>query len=99
MATVPDMTGWTEVTAADGKVLGWMAAPDPDEPDVDYFEADQRRRAACRAAAVGQLVDALACESLDVITVCEASGLPESGVDAATYLALVLRQAELSAED
>ena len=48
-----------------------------------------------RADAVGALVDALACESLDIVATCDASGLPESGVDAATYVALTLRLAEL----
>lgn len=78
---------------------GWMAAPDPNEPDVDYFEADRLPRAGRRAAAVGALVDALAVESLDIVQSCDASGLPPAEVDSATYLALVLRQAEMSAEE
>src|SRR5258708_24705579 len=51
--------------------------------------------ASTRADAVGQLVDALAVESLDIVATCDASGLPESGVDSATYIALCLRMAEL----
>jgi hypothetical protein len=47
-----------------------------------------------RAGAVGRLVDALAVESLDVMDLCDASGLDEPGVDAATYLALTLAQVE-----
>jgi hypothetical protein len=51
-----------------------------------------------RADAVGRLADALACESLDIMEVCEAPGLPVAMVDSATYAALVLRLAELSGE-
>lgn len=64
---------------------------------VDFGPVLRRHRAAhaeARAAAVGQLADALAVESLDVMELCDTSGLPESGVDAATYVALTLAQIE-----
>jgi hypothetical protein len=53
-----------------------------------------RAQVSAAADRVGALVDALACESLDIEASCDASGLDESGVDSATYLALVLRQIE-----
>jgi len=75
---------------ADGKVRA-----------VDLSPMLRRHRAAvvkARADAVGQLADALACESLDIMDACEAAGLPEPMVDSATYAALVLRLAELSGD-
>src|SRR6266568_8669366 len=55
MVTMADMTGWAPVTDAAGKVLGWMAPAGPDEPDVDWFEADRVPRAGRRAAALYEL--------------------------------------------
>jgi hypothetical protein len=89
-----DASGWTPVTDAAGELAGWMCAPDPGERDADWFEADRLPRAGRRAAAIGGLADALAVESLDIIGSCDASGLPDSEVDAATYVALTLRQIE-----
>jgi hypothetical protein len=54
-----------------------------------------RAQVSAAADRVGALVDALAVESLDIEASCDASGLDESGVDSATYLALCLRMAEL----
>jgi hypothetical protein len=54
-----------------------------------------RAQISSAADAVGRLVSALAVESLDIAATCDASGLPDSAVDAATYVALCLRMAEL----
>ena len=59
----------------------------------------RRAEAGARAAAVGRVVEALAVESLDIGDVLDASGLGEDDIDAATYLALSLKLAELSGPD
>jgi hypothetical protein len=58
-------------------------------------EADIR----ARAAAIGQVVEALAIESIDIGDVLDASGLDERGREDAAYLALSLKLAELSGPD
>ena len=68
--------------------------------EVDLGPVMRRHRAAvvkARAAAMSEVVELLGVESLDIKEVCDASGLPEPGVDAATYVALVLRLAEMGA--
>jgi hypothetical protein len=64
---------------------------------VDLGAVMRRHRAAhaaARAARLTPLVDALAVRSLDVMGVCDASGLDDAQLDAGTYAALVLEQIE-----
>lgn len=94
------MADWTPVTDAAGKVLGWTAAPDPDEPDVDYFEADRPRRTACRAAVVEERADVILPASAlvgdqaftadEVEEMWDASGLSDDQKDAASNVAVEL---------
>lgn len=93
-----DATGWTPVTAADGTVAGWMAAPDPDERDADYFEADRLPLVGRRAGLVDQAAALLPDPSFDADQAV-ASGMTWAELDSASYVALALRQAELSADD
>jgi hypothetical protein len=93
-----DLTGWTAVHAADGRVAGWVAPADPDEPDVDYFEADRLPKVARRAAVLDQVTALFADPAFDPLETGEAaraSGLSEAEADSCAYLALVLRQVEL----
>jgi hypothetical protein len=70
------------------------------EVDMGPMLARHRREIiGYRAAAVGQVVEALAVESIDIAELLDASGLPEPGRDAACYLALSLRLAELGGPD
>jgi hypothetical protein len=92
------MTDWTPVTNAAGKVLGWMAAADPDEPDVDYFEADRVPKAGRRARAIDEAVALFSDPAFDPGATFDAaltSGLSYDQVDAAEYVALELRRVEL----
>jgi hypothetical protein len=84
------MSEWQEVPD------GWMAAPDPDEPDVDYFEADRLPRVKRRADAIDQAVDAMLTESLDQDAVWDAceERMPLGMVDSAGSVALVLWKVE-----
>jgi hypothetical protein len=69
---------------------------------VDLAPMLRRHRAAivqARAAAMSEVVEALAVESIDIADLLDASGLPEPERDAACYLALSLRLAELSGPD
>ena len=94
---MPDMTGWTPVTNAAGETVGWTAAPDPDEPDVDYFEADRVPKAGRRAAAIGQVADLLLDEAFDpggTWDAAEAAGIPEGMIDSAGNVALELAWVE-----
>lgn len=88
--------GWQEVPG------GWMAAPDPDEPDVDYFEADRLPKVRRRADAIDQAADALMTESLDLDASWDAgldAGLSELDLDAAGNVALVLAEIEQLRKD
>ena len=88
------MTDWAPVTDAAGTVLGWMAAPEPDEPDVDGFEADRLPRVRRRAAAIDEVAAAFGEECFDPETVWDASTLPEADLDAAGYIAVTLARVE-----
>ena len=71
-----------------------MAAPDPDEPDVDYFEADRVPRAGRRAAAIDEAAAAFGEECLDPESVWDASTLADADLDAAGYIAVTLAKIE-----
>jgi len=97
MVTMPDMTGWSEVASADGAALGWMAAPDPDEPDVDYFEADRVPKAGRRAAALYEVAGLAADEAFaadEVLDMGRRAGLTGDQMDAAANVAWHLHQVE-----
>ncbi len=92
-----DMTGWAPVTDAAGKVLGWMAPAGPDEPDVDWFEADRVPRAGRRAAALYELAALAGDEAFsagEVADMGRRAGLSDDGLDAAANAALVLWEIE-----
>lgn len=87
---MPDMTEWAPVTGADGTVLGWMAAPDPDEPDVDWFEADRLPKIRRRAAVIDPVAALAADEAFsadEVIEMGRRSGLTGDDLDAAANVA------------
>jgi len=88
---MPDMT---PVTAADGAVLGWMSAPDPDEPDVGYFEADRVPKAGRRAAVIDEVAGLMPGEDFDLDVAHDVTGVPWADLDSAAYVALVLAEAE-----
>jgi hypothetical protein len=97
------------------QVIAWMMGEEiaPDDPyrhikqralDLDAAAeiiGQVTREADCeqRAAAIGGVVEALAVESIDIGELLDASGLPEPGRDAACYLALSLKLAELGELD
>jgi hypothetical protein len=92
MVTV-DKTDWQPVTDAAGKVLGWTAAPDRDEPDVDYFRADWSRKVRCRAARLEEAAGLFADDAFDFEeswAAGEAAGLSEADLDSAANVALVI---------
>ena len=78
-----DLTGWTGVTSADGTVAGWMSLPDPDEPDVDYFEADRVPKAGRRAAALYEVAALAADEAFSAGEVASPSVLAGTTVTVA----------------
>ena len=89
--------GWSPVTNAAGDVLGWTAAPDPDEPDVDYFEADRAPKAGRRAdhlAPMSDLIGNTAFTAEEVREIMDRSGLSDDDRDAAANVALVLHEVE-----
>jgi hypothetical protein len=78
-------------------VLGWTAAPDPDEPDVDWFEADRVPKVRRRAEVIGQAADLFADESIDPEQTWDSAnerGLTDCDLDAAAYVALELEKIE-----
>jgi hypothetical protein len=86
---------WQEVPG------GWMQAPDPDEPDVDYFEADRLPMVARRADVILQAVDEMMTPSFDLDTVwtmCE-ERLPPGVVDSAGSVAFELEKVENRYDD
>ena len=92
-----DMTGWTPVTDAGGKVLGWMSAPDPDEPDVDWFKADRLPRIRRRADAIDPAAALAADEAFttdEVREMWQASGLSQDELDSAANVAFELWKIE-----
>lgn len=89
---------WKPVTGADGAVLGWMSAPDPDEPDVDWFEADRLPKVARRAAAIDEAAALAADEAFtpdEVGEMWRRTGLNDDELDAAAHVALTLCEVEL----
>ncbi len=82
----------TPVTAPDGTVLGWMSAPDPDERDLDYFEADRVPKAGRRSAAIDQAAALLdsAFTADEVGEMWAASGLSGDDLDSAANVAFEL---------
>jgi hypothetical protein len=94
------MADWTEITNAAGEVVGWTSAPDSDEPDVDYFEADRLPKVRRRADAIDQAADLLldgAFDPSDTWDACEAAGMPEGAIDSAGNVALLLSRVERQA--
>ncbi len=96
-----DMTGWAPVADAAGKVLGWMAPAQHDEPGLDYFEADRPRRNAAivkaRAAALYELAALAGDEAFsagEVTDMARRAGLTGDQMDAAANAALVLWEIE-----
>jgi hypothetical protein len=85
------------VTDAAGNVLGWMSAPDPDEPDVSYFEADRLPKVRRRADIIGQAADLMANEAFSLEETWDAglaAGLSEADLDAAGSVVLMLEKIE-----
>jgi hypothetical protein len=83
--------GWQPVEG------GWMKAPDPGEPDVDYFEADRLPKVRRRAAAIGQAADLFADRAFDPAETWDsgkAAGLTDANLDAAAYVALEMEKIE-----
>jgi hypothetical protein len=92
MGTV-DMTGWSEVTDGNGKVVGWLAPGDVETP----LEVAHRREVTrVRADAIDQAADLLMCESFDLEDSWAAaeSVMPAGAVDSAGNVVLVLRWIE-----
>jgi hypothetical protein len=90
-------TDWQPVTDRAGTVLGWMAAPDPDEPDVDYFEAGRSAKVRCRAARLEEAAGLFTDDAFDPEETWDAglaAGLTELDLDAAAYVGLTLWQVE-----
>lgn len=95
------MTDWQPVTNAAGDVLGFMAAPDPDEPDVDWWEADRVAKVGRRAVVLDQAAALFADSAFDPSETWDAAlayGLTDADLDAAAYVAWVLRKLELDLE-
>jgi hypothetical protein len=90
------MSEWQEIRNAAGEVVGWTQPPDPDEPDVDYFEADRLPKVKRRAEVIDQAVDAMLTESLDQDAVWDAceERMPPGMVDAAGSVAFTLWKIE-----
>ena len=96
-----DIPKWQPVTGAGGTVLGWMSAPDPAEPDVDYFEADRLPRVRRRGAVIGQAADLFADRAFDPAETWDAglaAGLADPDLDAAAYIAVELEKIERGLE-
>jgi hypothetical protein len=93
------MTDWHPVTNAAGDVLGFMAAPDPDEdPGGDYFTDDRRRVVWLRAGVIGQAADMFHDHAFDPAETWDAGlayGLSDRQLDAAAYVAVTLEEIEL----
>jgi hypothetical protein len=85
------------VTDVAGNVLGWMSAPDPDEPDVSYFEADRLPKVRRRAAILGEAADLMANEAFGLDETWDAglaAGLTDADLDAVGHVVLLLEQVE-----
>jgi hypothetical protein len=92
-----DTTGWTPITDASGKVLGWTAPADVETP----HERKLRDHViGVRADAIDQAADLLMDKSFGVDETwdaAEASGMPAGLIDAAGNVALLLNAIEESA--
>jgi hypothetical protein len=91
------MDSWEPITDAGGAVLGWMQAADPDEPDVDYFEADRLPRIRRRADVIGPAAALTADEAFsadEVRVMWQRSGLSDADLDAAANVAFELWKIE-----
>jgi hypothetical protein len=82
-----------------GDVLGWTAAPDPDEdPDGgDYFEADRPRKVRGRAARLEEAAGLLCDEAFDLDETWDAglaAGLADAELDSAAHVAFMLWKVE-----
>lgn len=89
-----DLTGWSPVTDAGGKLLGYMAPADAETP---HETALRRRVARVRAGKVGEVAAMLGEECFDVNGVFDtarAAGVPETVLDSAGYLAVELTKIE-----
>ena len=73
---------------------GALTTLNPDEPDVDYFEADRLPRVARRAAAIDEAAAAFGELCLDAEEVWDASALPDAEKDAAANVAIELVKIE-----
>jgi hypothetical protein len=93
MVTMPDMTGWTEVTSAAGETLGWMAPADVETP---WERAQRLRVAGLRADAIGQAAAMLGDPAFSLEESYEAAeaAMPGPMVNAAGHVALTLAEAE-----
>jgi hypothetical protein len=91
------VTDWQPVTDAAGNVLGYMAAPDPGEPDADYFDADRPRVVGIRAARLDEAA-ALICDPAfgvdETWAAGLAAGLGEAELDSAANVAFLLWKVE-----
>jgi hypothetical protein len=90
-------TDWQPVTDRTGTVLGWMAAPDPDEPDVDCFQVGRLRKVRLRADQLAEVSALFGEECMDPEQVWDAglaAGLTDFDLDAAAHIALVLQRVE-----
>jgi hypothetical protein len=79
-----------------------MAAPDPDEADVDYFEADRLPKVRRRAEVIDQAADLLMDDAFDPGATWDAAneaGVSDLALDAAGHVALILRQIEIRGPD
>jgi hypothetical protein len=93
MVTVPDMTGWTEVTSAAGETLGWIAPADVETPHERAFRI---RAAGLRAAAVAEVADLAHSRafSLDEVGAAGTERFGADVVDAAFDVVYELMQVE-----
>jgi hypothetical protein len=92
----PHARDWTPVTAADGAVLGWMQAVEPDDAEPDYFEEDRLalvRRRADAIDPVAALFDSAFTED-EIREMWAASGLSQDDLDSAGNVALILWRIE-----
>ena len=87
---------WQPVHNGAGDVVGWMAAPDPDEPDVDWFEADRLPKVRRRADMLCQAVTLMGPEfDLDETWEALEAAMPEADIEAAARMVLMLQEIEL----
>jgi hypothetical protein len=88
-----DLTGWTPVTDAGGKVLGWTAPADVETP---HERAQRLRVARLRADAIDQAAAMLGDPvfSLDESYEAAEAAMPGPMVNAAGHIAVTLAEVE-----